>query len=127
MDIKIKVENDIYTFTHNGAPFTWKTLTALLYKFSEGKNNNGESTGRFGTGFLTTHSLSKIVKITGDIIPKDKKEVQGFRLIMYRDGEDEELLNGLKKTENSFTLIDSLGWTSFKYKAHTKEIKKPVD
>ena len=74
--------------------------------------------------FLTTHSLSKIVKITGDIIPKDKKEVQGFRLIMYREGEDEELLNGLKKTENSFTLIDSLGWTSFEYKAYTLRNKE---
>ena len=62
IDIKVKVENDVYSFTHNGSPFTMKTLTALLYKYSEGKLNNGESTGRFGTGFLTTHSLSKHVK-----------------------------------------------------------------
>ena len=65
VDIKVKVENDIYSFTHNGSPFTKKTLFALLYKYTEGKTNNGESTGRFGTGFLTTHSLSKIVKING--------------------------------------------------------------
>ena len=62
VDIKIIVEGDSYKFLHNGSPFTMGTLTALLYKFSEGKRNDSESTGRFGTGFLTTHSLSKIVK-----------------------------------------------------------------
>ena len=98
VDIKIKVEKDIYTFSHNGSPFTIKPLTALLYKYSEGKINNGESTGRFGTGFLTTHSLSKNVKITGDIILKEKDGVQGFSINMYREGGDEELLEGLKKT-----------------------------
>ena len=124
VDIKIKVENDIYTFTHNGAPFTFGTLTALLYKFSEGKANDGESTGRFGTGFLTTHSLSKTVKITGDIIPKDKKGVKGFTLTMYREGEDKELLNGLKQTEDSYSEMESIGWTSFEYEAKTTRNKE---
>ena len=124
VDIKIKIENDIYSFSHNGSPFTMKTLTALLYKFSEGKLNNGESTGRFGTGFLTTHSLSKIVKIKGDIILKNKDDIQGFKLIMYREGEDEELLEGLKKTEKSFELIKSDGWTSYEYEAITSRNKE---
>ena len=124
VDIKIKIENDIYSFSHNGSPFTMKTLTALLYKFSEGKSNNGESTGRFGTGFLTTHSLSKIVKIKGDIILKNKDDIQGFKLIMYREGEDEELLEGLKKTEKSFELIKSDGWTSYEYEAITSRNKE---
>ena len=53
-----------------------KALTALLYKFSEGKKNNGESIGRFGTGFLTTHSLSKTVKITSDIILESNSSPQ---------------------------------------------------
>ena len=40
VDIKIKITNDIYSFTHNGSPFTIGTLFALLYKYSEGKTNN---------------------------------------------------------------------------------------
>ena len=71
VDIKIIVEGDSYKFSHNGSPFTMETLTALLYKFSEGKRNDSESTGRFGTGFLTTHSLSKTVKITSDLIDNE--------------------------------------------------------
>ena len=124
VDIIIKVEKDIYTFSHNGSPFTIKTLTALLYKYSEGKINNGESTGRFGTGFLTTHSLSKNVKITGDIILKEKDGVQGFSINMYREGGDEELLEGLKKTEKSFKTFKSPGWTTFEYIANTSRNKE---
>ena len=124
VDIKIKVENDIYSFTHNGSPFNKGTLFALLYKFSEGKTNNGESTGRFGTGFLTTHSLSKTVKIKSDIILKKEEKVKGFSLTMYREGEDEQLLEGLQKTEKSFNLTESTGWTTFEYNAKTTRNKE---
>ena len=124
VDLKIKVENDIYSFSHNGAPFTIETLTALLYKYSEGKVDKEESTGRFGTGFLTTHSLSKKVKITGDIFKKDTETVKGFSIIMYREGEDEELLKGLKNTEKSYTEIESNGWTTFEYNAITTRNKE---
>ena len=87
IDIKIIVEGDSYKFLHNGSPFTIKTLTALLYKYSEGKRNDYESTGRFGTGFLTTHSLSKIVKITSDYIDNEDSKIYGFSVTMFREGE----------------------------------------
>ena len=87
IDIKIIVEGDSYKFLHNGSPFTIKTLTALLYKYSEGKRIDYESTGRFGTGFLTTHSLSKIVKITNDYIDNEDSKIYGFSVTMFREGE----------------------------------------
>ena len=124
VDIKIKVENNIYSFIHNGAPFTTETLFALLYKYSEGKTNKEESTGRFGTGFLTTHSLSKIVKIKGDIIQRNEQDVKGFSLTMFREGEEKELLEGLKETEKSFSYIESTGWTTFEYNAKTTRNKE---
>ncbi|ORX79571.1 hypothetical protein BCR32DRAFT_300799 [Anaeromyces robustus] len=125
VDIEIIVSDDVYTFKHNGSPFNEDTLFALLYKFSEGKTNNFESTGRFGTGFLTTHSLSKIVEISGDIIIDGKTEPRGFEVTMYRDGDDKELLKGLSDTENSFNYFEyPLTWTSFKYKAMTKRNKE---
>ena len=62
---------------------------ALLYKYSEGKTNNAESTGRFGTGFLTTHSLSKIVNIEGPIYD-GKNNICGFEVTMYRDGKNDQ-------------------------------------
>ena len=125
VDIEINIENNIYKFIHNGSPFTMDTLTALLYKYSEGKTNNSESTGRFGTGFLTTHSLSKIVKITSDVIEDEGNTIKGFSVTMFREGEDKELLDGLKKTENSFETFSSpLGWTTYEYNAKTKRNKE---
>ncbi|OUM68466.1 hypothetical protein PIROE2DRAFT_3755 [Piromyces sp. E2] len=126
VDIEIIVKDDLYIFMHNGAPFNMGTLTALLYKYSEGKTNDCESTGRFGTGFLTTHSLSKTVKITSDIIEEGHEKPYGFTVTMFREGEDQELLEGLKKTENSFKVISSepIGYTTFEYKTTTKRNKE---
>ena len=39
----------------------------LFYKISQEKNNP-KTTGRFGTGFVSTHVLSKIVDIIGNRI-----------------------------------------------------------
>ena len=120
IDIKIIVEGDSYKFLHNGSPFTIATLTALLYKYSEGKRNDCESTGRFGTGFLTTHSLSKVVKITSDYIDNEDSKIYGFSVTMFREGEDKELLDGLKRTENSFESFQNIfGWTTYEYIAKT--------
>ncbi|OUM65748.1 hypothetical protein PIROE2DRAFT_7163 [Piromyces sp. E2] len=123
VDIEIIAEGDKYTFKHNGSPFIKKTLYGLLYKYSKGKKDNSEITGRFGTGFLTTHTLSKIVNISGDIVLEDK--IKGFSITMYREGEGEELLEGLNKTEDSFQLYDqSFGWTTFEYLAKTERNKE---
>jgi hypothetical protein len=67
VEIWVTAQDDFVEFKHNGSPFTPEAMFGLLYKYSEGKQNS-ESTGRFGTGFLTTHVLSKIVSIQGDLI-----------------------------------------------------------
>lgn len=119
VDIEIIVKGDIYIFRHNGEPFIKKTLYGLLYKYSNGKGDNAETTGRFGTGFLTTHSLSKIVEIKGDINMNGKTE--GFSIVMNREGEGEELLKGLNETEESYeTYEEPFGWTSYKYLVKTE-------
>lgn len=125
VDIEIEVQKDTYKFKHNGSPFTMKNLTGLLYKYSEGKTNNSESTGQFGTGFLTTHSLSKIVTINSDVIDDDDNKPHGFTVTMYREGDKDELLEGLKNTENSFKKFsEPFGWTTYEYVAKTQRNKE---
>ena len=98
INIILKIEGDSVIFQHDGEPFDEDTLFALCFKYSKGKKENIESTGRFGTGFLTTHSLSKIVNIKGPIYRN--KKIIGFEITMYRDGKnDQELIEGIKKTE----------------------------
>eukprot|EP00833_Pecoramyces_ruminatium_P016987 jgi/Orpsp1_1/1191019/evm.model.d7180000082908.1 len=125
VDIILNVISDVYEFKHNGSPFNEDSLFGLLYKFSEGKADNYESTGRFGTGFLTTHSLSKTVEISGDLIRDNETEPIGFSVTMYREGEDKELLEGLDKTEKSLRYFEKpLNWTTYRYKAVTQRNKE---
>lgn len=97
------------SFSHNGAPFSAKALVGLKWKFSaekrseeiteDGIRRDKQSTGRFGTGFLTTHALSRIIDIKGALETKDKGLVS-VDMTLYRDGTtDEELKKGLIRTE----------------------------
>ena len=118
VDIQIIVRDDKVQFRHNGAPFTAKAQMGLLYKYSDGKVNNSESTGRFGTGFLTTHTLSKTVTIEGDVYKDDySQEMCGFSTTMYRDGIDEdELLAGVKRMRDELQYTEETNdWTTYTY------------
>lgn len=117
INVRIKIEGDIVTFTHDGNPFTLNARFGLLWKYSEAKENQ-ESTGRFGTGFLTTHCLSKVVSIESDVYEtKDSENLLGFRVTMFRDGDTEaELLEGLDKMRDSEEWFeDTFNHTSFTY------------
>lgn len=120
IDIEIEIKDNIVKFIHNGAPFTYKSRLGLLYKYSKDKGGE-ESTGRFGTGFLTTHCLSKIVTIEGDVI--DQNSIHGFSVTMYRNGQsDNELLDGIKKMEDSQQWYqNAFGKTTFTYVIQTED------
>lgn len=129
VDVKVIVRENEVVFKHNGSPFTAKAQLGLLYKYSEGKVNNSESTGRFGTGFLTTHTLSKIVSIEGDVYANDNNELCGFSATMYRDGLDEpELLEGVEKMRNSMIYTKELNhWTTYTYHLTTPQNKNALE
>lgn len=117
VNVRIVIEGDTVRFCHDGAPFTANARLGLLYKYSEDKENQ-ESTGRFGTGFLTTHCLSKIVSIESNIYTNEEQtEVGGFFVTMHRDGiTNDELLDGLKlMRESEKWYEDTFEWTSFIY------------
>lgn len=117
INVRIDIHGDIVKFRHDGAPFTAKARYGLLYKYSGGKENQ-ESTGRFGTGFLTTHCLSKIVTIeSNQYSNKDCTELCGFEVTMYRDGLiSSELIDGLKKMRASEKFFkQTFDWTTFTY------------
>jgi len=129
VDIKIIAREDSLIFKHNGSPFTAEALLGLLYKYSGKKGNDSESTGRFGTGFLTTHSLSKIVSIEGDLYYDVNKTIlKGFSATMYRNGINaQELLDGAEKMKKSLDYTDELNtWTTYTYHLETDENKKAL-
>ena len=108
------------TFEHTGGVFTGKAMCGLLYKYSAGKENNEEKTGRFGTGFMTTLALSKIIEVETNIFEQSESNtVTGFYVILYRNGrEEDELKEGLKNMRKSMKKVKAFEdfTTRFNYK-----------
>src|SRR5690554_6018110 len=71
VEIKINLSDDKLIFSHNGKCFTANDITFLIRQVSNKDREASEQefdhkpTGKFGTGFLTTHLLSEQVEIIG--------------------------------------------------------------
>lgn len=66
VDVMFQLLPDKIIISHNGTPFETKHLIAILHKKSTkslGKDDG--TTGKYGTGFVTTHILSKRLTISG--------------------------------------------------------------
>lgn len=128
IDVRIEIDGDIVRFRHNGAPFTPEARLGLLYKYSEDKENQ-ESTGRFGTGFLTTHCLSKVVNIESNMYSDAAcTKLCGFSVTMYRDGLiASELIEGLKKMRESEVFYnETFEWTTFTYHVSSESGRQAI-
>lgn len=73
IDIKIDYSNNQIIFSHNGLPFSYENLLDLITQISSKQSSEEKKTGKFGTGFMSTHLLSEIVQIEGSFIQKDSK------------------------------------------------------
>lgn len=99
-------------FEHNGDQFTNKAITGLIWKFSAEKRNeqttedgltrDKQSTGRFGTGFMTTHALSLTVGVSGSLFHDDPEIMRNVSIdfTLHREGPDDEAYKaGVNLTE----------------------------
>ena len=117
VDITIKYYTDnsgnrkLY-FEHNGDQFTNKAITGLIWKFSAEKRNeqttedgltrDKQSTGRFGTGFMTTHALSLTVDVSGSLFHDDPEINRNVSVdfTLHREGPDDKAYkDGVDRTE----------------------------
>jgi hypothetical protein len=82
-EITIDYRNDRIAFTHNGKPFDTKSLISLIKQVSGKYGDQEEITevGKYGTGFLATHSFGRKFELdsvlhTGDYyLPIKKFEI----------------------------------------------------
>ena len=71
--IEIIINKDSLEFKHSGKPFTYENLISLVHQTSIKKRYDDNAkegdipptTGKFGTGFISTHLLSRVVEIQG--------------------------------------------------------------
>ena len=87
-------------FKHNGRCFSTDNITFLIEQVSTKERNpqNTEETGKFGTGFLTTHLLSEVVEVRG-VVKDDDLPYRKFCITLDRKSpEIPGIIASLKKS-----------------------------
>lgn len=80
--IEVTLQENSVELRHNGNPFQMDNITYLIEQVStKDRATSAEqvltTTGKFGTGFMTTHLLSKKVTVTG--VLEDKEEETTYK------------------------------------------------
>jgi len=115
VSVRIDYDSEQIEFSHNGNHFTEKDIRGLINQISSKEVDEGEvstRTGRFGTGFLTTHLLSKEVCIKG-IVETANRSLFTFDFLLDRNGKTTGAL--IPKIENA--------WAGFHTSTEDSEIK----
>ena len=81
--VEIVLTKDYVEFRHNGKPFSTENITYLIEQVSSKErttevNELPKTTGKFGTGFMTTHLLSRQVEVSS-ILQYTKDESLSYK------------------------------------------------
>lgn len=89
-------------FCHNGRAFNLDNIVCLIEKASSKDRKISDvaerKSGKFGTGFLTTHLLSSKVEVSG-ILANEGDIPQRFNILLDRSGESkEEIIDSIRRS-----------------------------
>lgn len=109
-EITFDYQEGLFSFSHNGKPFTSNALISLIKQVSGDKDDDCEipPVGKYGTGFLTAHSLGRKMKINGElIIPGGYTEIKDF-IVDRSAKERDSLIDSIREQKNRvFQIIKS--------------------
>ena len=103
VSVEIELSDACVVFRHNGAHFSEKDVRGLINQITSKEVEEGEEskqTGKFGTGFLTTHLLSKVIEVDG-IVETVDNDFFHFSFPLDRNGKTTAQL--VPKIENTWT------------------------
>lgn len=109
----------VIEFKHNGKLFLTKNIVFLIEQVSTKERNELDRkekkiTGKFGTGFLTTHLLSKKVNVAGYLCDEDEP-VHQFNIDIDRS------------SDNQTEIIKSIEESCEQLNKSAKEVSTPID
>ena len=113
VEITYDKAGDVLSFRHTGKPFSADNIRYLIEQISTkdrelDENGLRKETGRFGTGFLSTHLLSEVVQVSG-VAKEPDLEHKEFRFSLDRSGESlSEINNAVTQAKQSVQDLDSL-------------------
>jgi hypothetical protein len=111
VEIRVNIANDKLIFSHNGKCFTADDITFLIRQVSNKDRKSDEQqtgtkqTGKFGTGFLTTHLLSEQVVICG-VAKEPDLDYRQFELPLDRSGRTKDEI--VQSVQRSIDVRDKL-------------------
>ncbi|SFX36874.1 hypothetical protein SAMN04487921_104180 [Bacillus altitudinis] len=135
IDIKIDYSNNQIIFSHNGLPFSYENLLDLITQISSKQSSEEKKTGKFGTGFMSTHLLSEIVQIEGSFVQKDSKYTK-LEFTVDRSGNEYSDIKNKTKTmleqldlisRNQEKLQEKYEDTKFIYSIEDDDIREAVE
>ena len=115
--VRVRIEADLddadahVTFEHNGGAFSAENIRFLIEQVSSKDRTNDSTgrpttTGRFGTGFLTTHLLSERVIIKG-VTEGKGFSARKFKLSLDRSGAElEDIIAAVQAAKDSLQDLD---------------------
>ena len=115
--VRVRIEADLddadahVTFRHNGGAFSAENIRFLIEQVSSKDRTNDTTgrpttTGRFGTGFLTTHLLSERVIVEG-VTEGNGFSARKFKLSLDRSGEElEDIIAAVQAAKDSLQDLD---------------------
>lgn len=91
--IKVELSKDELRFSHNGDPFTIGNITGLIQQVSTkpSAGDDPDQTGKWGTGFISTHLLSEQTTVQGVTVRPGGK-AKRFTIELDRSGRTSEEL-----------------------------------
>ena len=120
LHIVVSITEKELTFQHNGMPFNMDQVAHLIHHGST-KYREEKQVGRFGTGFLSTHIISRLPRVSGRLV--DGKR---FTFVLDRTGTSpEELTDAMNRSSRAFVesiandLVSPIDHTTrFDYSVH---------
>ncbi|MGC1306567.1 MAG: DUF3883 domain-containing protein [Phormidesmis sp.] len=113
VEVQIVLKADSVEFQHNGNPFLMDNVTYLIEQVSTKDRASElgealETTGKFGTGFMTTHLLSKKVEVKGVLEDQDTQPAiyKRFSLKLDRDAATPDEM--IAKVDESYKVFEAL-------------------
>lgn len=101
-------------FKHNGKAFSMDNILSLINQASSKDRNDGSErkSGKFGTGFITTHLLSEVVNISGFL--EAGSEYSKFNISLDRRGKEKnEIIAAMEKTVNDLEKCTAIDISNF--------------
>lgn len=87
LEVELSIVPGELIFRHNGRPFTNEEIAHLIFHGST-KHNQLDSIGHFGSGFISTHLISRRVRVRGLLT-----EGYHFDFVLNREGASPEALS----------------------------------